>query len=232
MKNALLLLAAVLFTVFSFAQETTQPEYLFSMKDVRFSGFGGPTIEFSQLDGDFAVSNGGGGALLINQKFFVGGYGMGISTEHDFPTIYKQNPNEEIDNLRINFGHGGLWLGYINNSHKLIHWGISTRIGGGGISLMDRNIDYDEDYEFSQDAVFVLSPSLEMEINLARWFKMNINAGYRLVTGISDEKYDSSAAGDQKSYYTSEMFNSPTIGIGFLFGGFGPKPKKEMEDKN
>ncbi len=157
---------------------------------------------------------------------------MGISTEHDFPIIYNADGTAKTDNLRLNFGHGGLWLGYINNSHKLIHWGISTRIGGGGISLMNKDYHIDDEDEYSQEAVFVLRPTLEMEIKLARWFKMNINAGYRLVTGISDDKYYSSATGDQKSYYTPDMFNSPTIGIGFLFGGFGPKPKKEIEDKN
>ena len=56
-------------------------KYLLSEKTV-ISGFGGPFIEFSSVNSEFAVCLGGGAAMLVNQSFFLGGYFEGIMTNH------------------------------------------------------------------------------------------------------------------------------------------------------
>ncbi len=100
------------------SQDEATPQYLFDqLSDVRISGFGGTMTEFSLVEGEFAVSQGGGGAVIFNQKFFIGGYGMGLATMH------RRNDLPDYGNLILAFGHGGLWSGYLFNSWKLLHFG-------------------------------------------------------------------------------------------------------------
>ncbi len=83
----------VIFSGFTlFEQETKETQYLFQNDNVSISGFGGFTTEFSTIQNEFAVLTGGGGAAIINQKFFFGGYGQGLSTRHinnELDTVLK-----------------------------------------------------------------------------------------------------------------------------------------------
>lgn len=200
------------------AQDTKETQYLFQKGNVSISGFGGFTTEFSSIQNEFAVLTGGGGAAIFNQKFFFGGYGMGLSTKHN------RNDLDSIINVkdnRISFGHGGFWIGYLHNSYKAVHLSTSAKIGWGQISLYDEYYDYkDPDEYLAKDNVFVLTPQLEVELNLTSWFKINFAGGYRLVSG-ADKSYIFN--GISKNYYNSSDFSGPVANISFLFGGFGVK---------
>ncbi|MCB2220420.1 MAG: hypothetical protein KQI35_08505 [Bacteroidetes bacterium] len=195
---------------------------------VNVSGFGAYTIGFSQVDGNLAVYNGGGGAVLLNQTVYFGLYGTGLSTRHYRKNLTMMDPvNNEISytDLVTNFGHGGLWIGYIHESHKPVHFGASTKIGWGGINLTndyyDNNYDTYDYYSVASDNVFVLTPQIEVEMNLLRWFKINAAAGYQIVTGINSTYVDSN--GEYQNYFESSDFNQPVFNLTFVFGGFGGK---------
>ena len=61
----------LLSSVAAFAQndKKDETETLFGKGNLRISGFGAPIVEFSNVNGQFSVSNGGGGAALFNQVF-------------------------------------------------------------------------------------------------------------------------------------------------------------------
>ncbi len=44
----------------------------------RISGFGGPIMSFTSINGEFAHMMGGGGCVLLGD-FFIGGYGEGLT---------------------------------------------------------------------------------------------------------------------------------------------------------
>ncbi|MCF8297368.1 MAG: hypothetical protein K9J13_07505 [Saprospiraceae bacterium] len=200
------------------AQDNKEMEYLFQKGKVSISGFGGFTTEFSAIQNEFAVLTGGGGAAIFNQKFFIGGYGMGLSTKHIYNNV---DTIVKLDADRISFGHGGFWIGYLHNSHKIVHLCGSAKIGWGQIAVYDEYYDYKEAYEYqAKDNVFVATPQLEVELNLTKWFKVNFAGGYRFVAGI-DKSY--SINGVTKNYYDSSDFSGPVANISFLFGGFGVK---------
>ncbi len=177
------------------------------------SGFGGPSVSFSKINNEFAVSNGGGGAVIFNQTFFLGAYGEGLSTSHSFKiTDTVVFPRKEKD--KLSFGHGGFWLGYINKSHKLIHWGASTKLGWGSIALYDPDFQIDDESNQAVNTVFVVTPMIECEFNITKWFKINAGVGFRLVNGIDTK------------FYKSSQFNSPIANLGLLFGNFHKRSKK------
>ncbi|MDA3929536.1 MAG: hypothetical protein PF541_11295 [Prolixibacteraceae bacterium] len=135
----------------------------------RISGFGGPTMSFTSINGEFAVLNGGGGGILIN-NFFFGGYGEGVSTTMSFNNSNSVELKE--------FGHGGFWLGYEFAHEKMIHPVVSTRLGWGNVIGYDNN-------SYFKIPVFVASPAVSMEVNFTRFFKMNIGAEYRQTLGAN-----------------------------------------------
>jgi hypothetical protein len=141
----------------------------------RISGFGGPTMSYSAINGEFAFLMGGGGGIIIN-NLFLGGYGEGLITDIN---IRKISGMRDVD-----FDHGGIWLGYEFFPKKMIHPVISSRIGSGSISGENMNVESDDD-PYINDRVFVLVPSVSLELNLTRFFKMNVGAEYRRTLNVN-----------------------------------------------
>lgn len=213
----------VLITVFSSsinAQEEKEMTYLFQNKEMKISGFGGPIMGFSSVQNDFAFFMGGGGAVLFNQKFFLGGYGIGLTTPH---YVTLQNPknyfNNQIDYKgKVEFGHGGFWLGYIHQPWKPIHFAVSSKIGWGALHLYDPN--YDKSYSTADynDAVFVVTPQIEVEFNMNTWLKINVGAGYRLVNGVNE--YYTMTDGSTKKIFDPKDYSKPELTLNLYFGLF------------
>ncbi len=191
--------------------------YLFTPGDHRYSGFGGPLVQFGSAEGEFAVYSGGGGALLIDQRFFIGGYGMGLASRHIRENI--ELGGKTYDRLRTSFGHGGFWLGYVHKASNLVHLGISTRLGWGELALYDDRFDIDNYDYLTRDRIFVLHPQLEVEMNITRWFKFNVGVGYQLVSGVNGYRYSD----NQEPVFVADDYSGPQATLGFLFGGFGTK---------
>jgi len=214
---------ALFYSIAAISQNDKPTEYIFGNNgNVMINGFGAPLVEFSFHGNEFAVSSGGGGAVLINQTFFFGAYGMGLATEHKVDGLQIKQTNGTTINyppMRKIFGHGGFWLGYIHNRKEAFHWGVSSKIGWGAIGLCDADLENCDKGQIGTDNVFVLCPQVEVEMNMTKWFKINIGAGYRYVSGVDKTYTDSN--GINKKYYNSSDFNSPQLTIGLLFGGFG-----------
>ena len=140
----------------------------------------------------------GGGGALVMSPLFIGGYGMGTS----YP-VHTVTTGEKPGDYDIKFGHGGLWLGVAPNSHKLINFYGSTKIGWGKARLRQ-----DKESVFT-DRVFVLTPELGVEINLTEWLKMGLTGGYRWVNGVT-----------HLPELANEDFSSPIGILTFRIGGF------------
>lgn len=127
MKKVLLSIGLVFLSVIAWGQQTHERkrEFLFSEeRDISFSGFDGPWVEFSSIDHALGVFVGDGGAAIINQTFFFRGYGVGPTTQEPLYNVTLNNGNgnaQTFNNLRSQINHGGFWLGYLHHSHKIIH---------------------------------------------------------------------------------------------------------------
>ena len=111
-KHVVLTLAILLGISQLYSQEQEEMKYLFSgaNNNISVSGFAGVFNEFSSFDNDFAFSMGGGAALLLNQKFYFGAYGMGLTTRHIRTyNVYnfEEEENQLTEDLYTRFGHGG-----------------------------------------------------------------------------------------------------------------------------
>ncbi|MEM6297226.1 MAG: hypothetical protein AAF740_00890 [Bacteroidota bacterium] len=191
------LFLCLLFTVFAFGAtaQNDQPDVLFSRID-RVGGFGGPLFHFTNIDGEAAFMTGGGGAAIFNRRFYIGGYGMGLSSNTDIDVNGASR--------RLDFGHGGFWLGYIIKPNSIVHLNLQSQLGWGGVSFRET-----QSFPRTQeDGVFVINPMAEIELNVARWMRVGLAGGYRMVTGVGLEGLDNDA------------LNGGNVQLAFKFGWF------------
>ena len=181
----------------AYAQER---EYrtIFDNKELRISGMGGPFMQFTVLAGEFGHMMGGGGAVLLND-FYVGGYGLGLTN------AIPDYVNNNSDN-KLSLGHGGFWIGYSLFGERPIHASISTLVGWGEFGI----IQYDGYYPFIRDKIFALAPTVELEVNLTRYFRIGAGATYNLFMGLDEVQHG----------YGNNNLSNPGGFLSFKFGWF------------
>jgi hypothetical protein len=97
---------------------------------VDHGGYGGPSIKVTAIKGNTGVLVGGYGGWFINHTLLIGGGGYGLVSEIKAPA-----QDDEGNNLYYELGYGGFMLEYVNKSHKLCHYTLSTLIGAGGADI-------------------------------------------------------------------------------------------------
>ena len=211
----LFLLAATV----AMSQDTVSEKYLLKNSKVVVSGFGGVMSETSQLNHNISDCIGAGGALSINQYFFIGAYGLSLTSKHNINDLVMHNNYADSSfygqKLRTNFTHAGIWTGFIFFPKKAVHLGINTRIGWGSIRLVKADVAYVNNVnyllDYMHDKVFVITPQVDVEVAITSWLKCSLGVGYRFVQGVDFLRY--------KDF----NFNTPQITVGVCFGGFFSK---------
>jgi hypothetical protein len=170
-------------------------------------GYGAPVVKFTSFKGEFAVMAGGYGGWLINHSFLLGGGGYGLATQHHLANA--SGSGIFPDNGRIEFGYGGGVLEYIFSPKSVVHSTISLLIGGGAVSVGQQWEDYTSwMHGYQADGVFVLEPSLNIELNVTTFFRVNAGGSYRYVSGVS-------TAG-----LTNADLSGASINLALKFGAF------------
>ncbi len=109
----------------------------------------------------------------------------------------------------MNFGYGGLWVGYIFAPNKPVHLSLSLQTGWGNIS---QGIAQDDgDFEtIESNSVFVLTPIAELDFNFSRFFILGLGTSINYVSGT----------GIAETSYTTKDFFKPSVYLSFKFGWF------------
>ncbi len=173
-----------------------EDETLFRTKP-RVGAFLSPTIKFSEINDQAAVLIGGSAGFILNRNFVIGGAGYGLVNE-----VEGNMPERRL----LQFGYGGLLLGYINRSRKLVHLSLHSLIGGGGLCWRTRY--YNDWY----DALFVIEPGVDVMVNVTKSFRIGLGGSYRFVYG---EDYARLVAG-----VGNEEIRGPALSLTFKFGRF------------
>lgn len=197
MKKATLLGVILVISLNAFSQER-EYQTLFHNQELRISGMGGPFMQFTSVAGEFGHMMGGGGAVLLND-FFFGGYGLGLTNA--IPDYVNLNPSDQLY-----LGHGGFWLGYILFGERPIHLSLSSLIGWGEFGITQS----DGYYPFVRDNIFVLAPTIELELNITRYFRIGAGASYNLVAMVNEDLHS----------YRSGDLSAPGGFLSFKFGWF------------
>lgn len=194
MKKTIFLILTI--TTFTIQAQDSRPKTLIGNDPEDISGFGSVLFSFTSIDGELSTLTGGGGAVLFDNTFFIGGYGLGLTGNKEFQLAGE--------NYTTSFGHGGFWMGYNINPSNLVHFGIDTKLGWGNITTRSNALIDGE----IKDDVFVFSPQFYGEANIAYWFKVNAGLGFQKTIGVDD------------NYFDISDFDGATFSISLLFGWF------------
>lgn len=168
---------------------------LFS-KGTTLGGFGGTASFVGQINDDYAIFTGGELAFLLNHSLIIGGAGYGLVNGINISPA----GTPEDSSRYLEMGYGGLVLGYIVAPSQLIHIRVSSLFALGGLGSHTRKYwnndwdsDWNSDYDIYNDVFFVVQPTVLLELNFAKFCRVDIGASYRY---MSDFNYGVLKAGD------------------------------------
>ena len=189
------------------------PRTLIDTHTTDIGGFGAPTAAYSTFNGEDAMLVGGQGAMLINQGFYIGGGGYGMASRHRAPSA-----GPGTSDSRFEFGYGGILLGMMHNSDRVVHMASDVLIGAGAVvntyyndysdPHYTRDGDWDDGRDYSDDPFFVVQPMVHVEVNILKFWRVGFSGGYRFVDGVNSFGLNDSD------------LSGPVAGMTFRFGKF------------
>ena len=194
MKKATILIFVVFVSLMGLAQEDNKnnQEYrtLFGSSQMTHGGYGGLSINYSQLDGEDALLVGARGAWIINHGIGIGlaGYGITNNINRD---LYGDGSQYQMAG-----GYGGLLIEPIIGAKNPIHISIPVLIGAGGIAYVNNTLQsgsqppyHNEYYTLDSQAFFVVEPGVELELNMVKFFRIALGAYYRYTSDVTLSYY-------------------------------------------
>lgn len=153
--------------------QTNSVQSLKSLDTISRGAFGGPKVSLINPVNKNAVMVGGQGALVLNSKFALGGFGQGMAGATQFDG-HKYGYNH---NLELSMGYGGIFLEYMPFRHKLFHPSLSLPVALGGASIT--NIE--SDTKISKTSLWSISPRLGIDFNINTNATVSLFAGYNFI---------------------------------------------------
>ncbi len=151
---------------------------------VDHGGYGGPAFKYTRVGPNNADAflAGGQGGWIIDHKFIIGGggYGLAGSVTADWydARTFVGDPGATI----LDFGYGGLLLGFISNSDDVLHYELFAMLAAGGV---DYRLKDDNNYDSSSgDAIFVAEPGINIMLNVTDFFRIGVGGAYRFTQGV------------------------------------------------
>jgi hypothetical protein len=155
---------------------------------VSHGGFGGPVTKITQVNGETVTLGGVRGGWVINHSLSLGLGGYGLGQEVAIPDVARnlyKNPDGSFRDLKLIFGYGGFETEYTGNWESLLHYTAGMLIGAGNVEYAQDNDNWDDGDFNVHDSVFVLEPSVNGELNVTRWMRINTGVSYRFVSGVN-----------------------------------------------
>ena len=172
---------------------------------MKLRGFGSVDLKVSQWNEESTLLVGGHGGVIINDKLIIGLGGYGITTRSKFTGLNGQ------EDLYLCGGYGGLLLGYSILSREIFHVNFPILFGGGGLDVLedrDNIITNGFDNIIETTGFFIVEPGVELEINIARFFRFAIGGTYRFIEGVDLDNVSTSQLNDWSTH------------VSFKFGKF------------
>ena len=148
----------------------------------KLSLFGDVLVKFSKLKGESATLTGLRFGLNINQKFSIcaAGYGLISRISYSFA-----DQSGKIWELPIVFRYGGVFLEYIINPQKKIHFSIGTLIGVGGVTR-SYPLSVEKDV-LAWGNFFIVEPEFNIILNINESSRFGLGFCYRYLSGVTKD---------------------------------------------
>ncbi|MBW6533982.1 MAG: hypothetical protein K0B11_03155 [Mariniphaga sp.] len=210
MRKLTMSIVLTLVCTFVYAQNDQNPneiQTLFSQsKSLGF--YGGFSMGYSQIDGKDALVTGGRMALIFNHATAVGIAGYGFVNDFD---TYRWMDETEVRHSLAG-GYGGIFIEPILGGLKPVHVAFPVLFGVGGAGLVRHYApgfwDHPRYDSAEGDFFFIVEPAVELEFNLARFFRTAATLSYRYTSNI------------ELTGMNENVLNGLHFGLTFKFGKF------------
>ncbi|MHA7129278.1 hypothetical protein [Algoriphagus namhaensis] len=180
MKKRILTLVSILFLVLNqgylFAQDDSQT--LFGEKGLvdtsNLGYFFSPVYGFTEMDGSRSTVFNLRGGISFSEKFAAGAY---FNIAHN-----ESRPQSEPDpTVYLEYWTVGGFTEYTLVSKKVVHVTFPLYLGYGEVEM------YSESGQsgLGSSGFFQIEPSTLLEVNLNRFIRFNMGAGYRLISHMN-----------------------------------------------
>ncbi len=181
MKKYLLSAIIILLSLSVHAQKD---QTIFGGNGIRLTGiWGGSTAMVNGIDEDFDIYGGGYFTFELNKALLIGWSNHQVRSTLNDVGLVELESNEFL-------------LGYSPNSYRAFHPYFYTSIGTGTASLENEG----------EDRILNVQPSVALELNVLRWFRISAEGGYRFISGS-----DFASVSDRR-------LSSPYVGLRLKFG--------------
>lgn len=166
--------------------ERNQSQSLFGSNS-SFGGYVAFSFGYKDYNGSAAFVSGGRFMFVANHCLGIGFGGKGMVSNTQ-TTPYDNNSHNRYT---YNYGgYGGLYLEPVIMSLKPIHVTFPILLGAGAIGESIWDDDYNESTSYNDygtrlsSAFFVTEPGVDIEFNIARWFRISLGAAYTFTSDI------------------------------------------------
>jgi hypothetical protein len=164
----------------SFAQEhdsgKTSQEFKTLLGHDNHNGFYGAfTVGYSEIEERQAVIFGGRFEWIAGHSIGIGFGGTGFINENHFEPALNSD-------VFVTGGYGGLYVEPILMPNYPVHLSFPILLGGGGISYVTEDMNFDHNMIEDSEAFLIAEPAVELELNLTRNFRLAIGTSYRFTT--------------------------------------------------
>ena len=181
MKKFLLSFTIILLSLSIHAQKD---ETIFGNSGIRFTGiWGGSTTFINGFEDDFDLDGGGFFTFELNKSLLLGWSNQEIRAYFN-------------DGGRLDLKTNDFLIGYSPISYRSLHPYFYTTVGSGKADLQTEG----------RDKVLSIQPSLGLELNVLRWFRISLDGGYRFISG------------SDYVAVTDKMMSGAFIGLRLKFG--------------
>lgn len=164
---------------------------LFAQNDDEFKTiFGGSTIGgygaigggYSPINSDNAMVFNARGGVVLGHTLAMGIGGTGFLTEYQYSGVYDKNAS-------LVGGYGGVFIELIILGRSPVHVSVPVLIGLGGAAYTtwdNEGQDYERENSVQESTTFgVFEPGIELEFNIASFFRLAAFCTYRYTSSIS-----------------------------------------------
>lgn len=217
----LLLILALLYTLFGMSQTENKTGFLLSGNETRITGFAGPSLSISEIRNKPALFKGGSGGIIVNRNFIAGAFAETHAGSHNTGRLSLTLGNRQTvtySNLRTNFGFAGLMFGYIRQKTENFRLQVGMGIALGSISLSENDYRLDFRENIINDGVFVIIPKAEAGFRLFPFIRTTLGLGYRIVRGTG--RTTATSEGTINNCLNNKDFSGPLVSISIHMGNF------------
>lgn len=188
--NRVSLLFLMLIGTRTFGQNTKDGEektLIGSLSEVQWGGMIGAGVHLADMAGEARALQQFSGAVIINHNFRLGG---------SYAFLYNDILLDEINGIeRQDLYLASVDLEYVWRPNALVHLSFPLQVGMGEAEIENElDIDWiDDDEEYDEDVFGFIHPSVQLELNLHRFVRFHLGAGYRFVYEASLPGLDNDA---------------------------------------